>query len=425
MSKLALLGGNPVIQQPLEPYISIGEEEQKAVAEVMQSGRISEFIGAMCDEFYGGPVIQEFEASWCKKFEVDHSVTVNSNTSGLIAAMGAIGLSPGEEVIVPPWSMSATALAPIFYGGIPVFVDVEKDFFCLDVDSVAEKINERTRAILAVNLFGHPAELHKLRELADSKGIYLIEDNAQAPLAHDNMKQTGTIGHIGIASLNYHKHIHTGEGGICTTNDDGLAQRLKLIRNHGENVTTELGIDDITNLVGFNFRMTEIGAAIGLAQIKKAEALISRREFLANTLSKRLSGIEGLTVPKVREGCRHVYYVWSAKVDTEITGLDNRKIAQALEAEGCPTSSGYVDPLYNLPLFKQKKAIGSHGYPFNLSDISYDDCKNDCKNVEELHNKSLIEFQICSHQLDGESINQVADCYEKVFSNLDQLTSQD
>jgi len=422
MTKLALLGGSPLIEETLEPYSSIGSEEQKAVSEVMKSGRISEFIGAMCDEFYGGPVIQEFEASWSKKFEVNYSVSVNSNTSGLIAAMGAIGLSPGEEVIVPPWTMSATAVAPIFYGGIPVFADIEKDFFCLDVESVKEKINDRTKAILAVNLFGHPAELHKLRELADSKGIYLIEDNAQAPLAYENQKQTGTIGHIGVASLNYHKHIHTGEGGMCTTNDPNLAQRLMLIRNHGENVTTELGIDDITNLIGFNFRMTEIGAAIGLSQIKKADALISRRENLANILSDRLSNIEGLTVPKVREGCRHVYYVWSAKVDTEITGLENKKIAEALEAEGCPTSYGYVVPLYNLPLFEQKRAIGSSGYPFNLSNISYDNCKNDCVTIEELHNKSLIEFHICSHQLDGNLIHQIADCYEKVFSNLDQIS---
>ena len=124
------------------------------------------------------------------------------------------------------------AVSPLFYGGIPVFVDIENDYFCLDVNKVAERITDKTRAIIAVNLFGHPAQLIELRRLADSKGIYLIEDNAQAPLAHENGSQTGTIGHIGVASLNYHKHIHTGEGGVCTTNDDNLAQRLMLIRNH-------------------------------------------------------------------------------------------------------------------------------------------------------------------------------------------------
>ena len=155
-----------------------------------------------------------------------------------------------------------------FYGGIPFSADVEKDYFCLDYQAVINKITNRTKAIIAVNLMGHPAELIKLRKLADSKGIYLIEDNAQAPHAHENGLLTGTIGHIGVASLNYHKHIHTGEGGVCTTNDDNLAERLKLIRNHGENVINDLDIKNLTNLIGFNFRLTEIGAAMGISQIK-------------------------------------------------------------------------------------------------------------------------------------------------------------
>ncbi len=421
MEKLAIHGGNPVINHKLAPYTSLGEEERNAVNDVMNSGRISEFIGAMCDEFYGGPLIQKFESAWCNQFDVKHSISVNSNTSGLIAALGAVGLSPGEEVIVPPWTMSATAVSPLFYGGIPVFVDIENDYFCLDVNKVAERITDKTRAIIAVNLFGHPAQLIELRRLADSKGIYLIEDNAQAPLAHENGSQTGTIGHIGVASLNYHKHIHTGEGGVCTTNDDNLAQRLMLIRNHGENVINDLNINDLTNLVGFNFRLTEIGAAIGLSQIKKSETLIARREELANYLNKRLDSIDGLIVPKLRDGCRNVYYVWGAKLETEKLELSNETIAKALNAEGCPTSFGYVEPLYNLPIFKKKIAIGSNGYPFNLSDISYEDSSINCPTVEHLHKSSMIEFHICSHNLEKDEINQVAECYEKVFENLDQL----
>lgn len=435
MDKLAILGGSPLISNQLMPYASIGKEEEKAVADVMKSGRISEFIGAWCDEFYGGPLIKEFEKQWSIEFNCKHSVSVNSNTSGLIAAMGAIGLSPGEEVIIPPWTMSATAIAPLFYGGIPVFADVEKDYFCLDVQSVQDKINSKTKAIIAVNLFGHPAELLKLRDLADKNGIYLIEDNAQAPHAHENGELTGTIGHIGIASLNYHKHIHTGEGGVCTTNDDDLAQRLQLIRNHGENVTTDLNIDNITNLIGFNFRMTEVAAAIGISQIKKSKSLVDRRIFLSDTLSKKLEGIEGLIVPKVRENCKHVYYVWSAKLDMEVIDIDRAIIARALEAEGCPTGMGYVEPLYNLPVFQKKVAIGNDGYPFTLSDRNYSSlncsknelpcsscsCRLSCKNVEELFKQSLIEFHVCSYQLDNNEINLIADCYEKVFSNLDSL----
>src|SRR5262249_5209652 len=157
--------------------------------------------------------------------------SINSATSGLMAAMGAAGISPGDEVIMPPFTMSATAMAPLTYGGIPVFVDIEPDTFCLDLDAVRAAIGARTRAVLAVNLFGHPARLHELRALCDEHGLKLIEDNAQAMLAEEHGRYAGTIGHIGVFSLNYHKHIHSGEGGICTTDDERLARRLQQIRN--------------------------------------------------------------------------------------------------------------------------------------------------------------------------------------------------
>ena len=131
-------------------------------------------------------------------------------------------------------TMSATVMAPLIYGGIPVFVDIEEDYFCIDLNKVELAINSKTKAIIAVNLFGHPAELRRLRDLADKNGIYLIEDAAQCPLASENSFYAGTIGHIGVFSLNYHKHIHTGEGGICCTDDDELALRLRAIRNHGK-----------------------------------------------------------------------------------------------------------------------------------------------------------------------------------------------
>ncbi len=183
MSKLAMLGGTPAVQEPLRVYRTIGNEEAAAVAKVMDSGMLSGFVGAFCPEFNGGEEVQALEKEWAEAFGVRHAVTVNSNTSGLIAALGALGLGPGDEVIVPPFSMSATAMAPLFYGGIPVFVDVEPNFFCLDADKVEDAITSRTRVILAVNLFGLPADLLRLRQLADKYGLFLVEDNAQSPLA--------------------------------------------------------------------------------------------------------------------------------------------------------------------------------------------------------------------------------------------------
>src|SRR5262249_54308333 len=156
------------------------------------------------------------------------------------------------------------------------------------------------KAIVAVNLFGHPAKLHELRALADKAGVALIEDNAQSPLARENGRYTGTIGHVGVFSLNYHKHIHAGEGGICTTEDDDLARRMQMIRNHGDNVVEALEIDDPTNLIGFNFRMTEMSAAVALAQLEAADEHVGRRVRLAESLTRAVAGLEGLIAPKAR-----------------------------------------------------------------------------------------------------------------------------
>jgi dTDP-4-amino-4,6-dideoxygalactose transaminase len=419
MSKLALLGGSPAINRPLELYKSIGIEEEKAVAEVMKSGCLSGFLGRWCDEFNGGPVVQKFEKSWAQKFGVKHAISVNSNTSGLIAAVGAVGVGPGDEVIVPPWSMSATAMAPIFYGGIPVFADIEDEYFCLDVQSVIENITSKTKAIIVVNLFGHPAELKQLRILADKHGIKLIEDNAQAPLATEDGVMAGSIGHIGVFSLNYHKHIHTGEGGVCITDDDELAMRLKMIRNHGENVVDAVGMNNIDNIVGYNFRMTEMSAAIGICQLDKIENLVDGRIALSKKLSEAIKGLPGIIPPAVRNGCSHAYYLWAARFDENTVGVSRDVFAKALEAEGCPVSTGYAEPLYLLPMFQRRIAIGSQGYPFSLTDRQY--AGGLCPVTERLYYKELLEFEICSYQLADKDMDYVINAFHKVYENKDDL----
>jgi dTDP-4-amino-4,6-dideoxygalactose transaminase len=419
MSKLAMLGGQPVIDSDMQLYRSIDEEETQAVNRVLKSGMLSGYIGAWCDAFDGGNEVRKLERAWEEQFKTKHAIAVNSNTSGLISAMGAIGVSPGDEVIVPPWSMSATVVAPMFYGGIPVFADIEEDTFCLDPESVRENITTKTRAILVVDLFGHAAQLQKLRRIADEHGIYLIEDNAQAPLATENGHFAGTVGDIGVFSLNYHKHIHTGEGGICVTDDDELALRLRGIRNHGENIVEPLNMSDSTNMLGFNFRMTEMSAAIGVEQLIKAEELVSVREEIASHLSEAVSEMEGITPPKVRSGCRHVYYLWSARFDAEKVGVSRQIFSQALAAEGCPNGEGYVEPLYLLPMFQQRKAIGRDGFPFNLTDRQYD--KGLCPVVERLHEKEQLEIHTCSYQLDSRDLDNVISAFQKVYDHIDDL----
>ncbi|MBK9140872.1 MAG: DegT/DnrJ/EryC1/StrS family aminotransferase [Candidatus Melainabacteria bacterium] len=419
MSELALLGGKPVINERFRPYNSIGVREKEAANRVLDSGNLSQFVGAWCDDFYGGPYVQQLEKAWQDRFSVAHAISVNSATSGLYAAIGAAGAGPGDEVIVPPYTMSATAMAPLVYGAIPVFADIEPDTFCLDIDAVRKCITPKTRAILVVDLFGHPARLADLRTLADQHGITLIEDNAQGPLATENGRYAGTIAHIGIFSLNYHKHFHAGEGGICVTDSDFLAKRLQMIRNHGENVVNELSMDDLSNMIGFNYRMTELTAAIALEQLRDAELHVGRRERIASALSEAVRDLDGITPPAVRDGCRHVYYVWAARFDEKQVGVSREIFARALTAEGFPNSLGYVEPLYMLPVFQKKIGIGSQGFPFNLSNRVYE--KGMCPVVERMHEKELLEFHPCAFELENNQIEQLCEAFLKVFENREKL----
>lgn len=421
MSKLALLGGEPVIKGVLPPYPSMGEKEKAAVAEVVASGCLSGFFGSPGPEFLGGPKVRAFEDAWAARFGARYAVSVNSNTSGLFAAMGAIGLSPGDEVILPPWTMSATAMCPLIYGGIPVFADIEDETFCIDPARVRDQITPKTRAIIAVNLFGHPARLAELRALADEKGIYLIEDNAQAPLGAENGRPTGTVGHIGIASLNFHKHIHTGEGGVCVTDDEDLAKRLRLIRNHAENAALHEGITDLTNMVGFNFRMTELSAAVGLVQLSDIERHVEPREKLAEALSDGTRDLEGWTVPAVREGCRHNYYVWMVRYDEGTVGVSRELFSKALAAEGFPHFCAYLPPLYRLPLFRQRKAIGRDGWPFTLTDRQYAD--GQCPVTERLHAFEAIGFEPCAHAVDDTLAERMVAAIRKVHAHRGDLNA--
>ena len=261
MPHLAINGGTPVRTAPFPRYNTIGSEEKQAVMEVLEDGVLSQFLGTWHPDFYGGPRIQKLEKEWAEYFGVKHAVTVNSATSGLYAAVGAAGVGPGDEVIVSPYTMAASATAALVYGAIPVFADIDPDIYCLSPRSIRERITPSTRAIIVVDIFGHPADMDEIMAIAAEHNLAVIEDNAQGPGALYNGKYAGALAHMGVFSLNYHKTIHTGEGGVIVTDDDELAERLQLIRNHAEVVVRGKGVQNLVNMVGFNYRMTEIEAA--------------------------------------------------------------------------------------------------------------------------------------------------------------------
>lgn len=419
MSELAILGGEPVIPQPLPRYCSIGEAEALAVADVVRSGSLSGFYASWRKGFFGGELVQRFEREWSERFKCRHSVSVNSATSGLVAAVGAAGVGPGDEVIVPPYTMSATAASPLAYGAVPVFADIEEETFCIDPAEVARKITPRTRAVIAVNLFGHPARLHELRALCEERGIILIEDNAQGPLAEENGKFAGTIAHIGVFSLNYHKHIHTGEGGMCCTDDERLALRMQMIRNHAESVAAESGMEDLSNMFGFNLRLTEMSAAVGIEQLKSVERHVEARERVCKKLSSELSGLIGITVPVVRPGCRHVYYLWPVRFDASRMKISREIFSQALNAEGFPNYCGYVRPLYLLPMFQKRMAMGRNGFPFNGSEVRYE--KGMCPVCERMHWEELLAYEPTNWDVDTSMAGKLVAAFRKVYENRHEL----
>lgn len=422
MEKLALLGGDKTIQSPFRKYNPIGAEELRAAREVIESGVLSQFIGAWHEDFYGGPKVREFERDAARYFGVKHAVTVNSWTSGLVAAVGAIGVEPGDEVIVTPWTMSASATAILQWNAIPVFADIDSKTYNLDPGSIEKNITPYTKAIMVADIFGQSADMDRIMAIAAAHDLKVISDTAQAPGAMYKGRFAGTCAHVGGYSLNYHKHIHTGEGGILVTDDDRIAERLQLIRNHAEVVVAGKGVTDISNMVGHNFRLGEIECAIGVEQLKKLGGFVRSRQLLAQALTEGLGGLRGLTTPFVMDDCTHAYYVYPMQLDLALLGVSRERICDALEAEGVSISRSYQN-IHLLPLYQKKIAFGSRGFPWS-SDICHRDVdygKGICPVAETLNDSTFIGFGMCVYDLGIDDIRQISRAFQKVWANLDSL----
>ena len=425
--KLALFGGPKKIVKPFIRYNSIGKEEIKAATDVIKTGKLSPYVGAWEKEpgiggFYGGKKVQEFERIIEDSMNVKHAITVNSATSALISAIGAAGINPGDEVIVSPWTMCATATSILWWNAIPVFTDIELDTFNLDPVSIEANLTPLTKAIVVPDIFGHPAELNTIMKIAEKNNLVVIEDCAQSPTAIYEGRFAGTIADIGVLSLNYHKHIHTGEGGICLTNDSILAEKIQLIRNHAEAVVGDKGVTDLSNMIGFNFRLGEIESAIGIEQFKKLDHLVSERVKRANKLTEGLNELEGLRTPIVKKDCTHVYYVYPLIINNEVVNCTRDRIHEALVAEGVPVSNEYAN-LHLLPMYQNKIAYGNNGFPWNSDvykgNVSYE--KGICPTAEDLNDKMYLGIGLCSYKFSDEEINLVIKAFHKVWDNLDKL----
>lgn len=433
-SNLAIFGGQPLRTKLFEAYNTIGEEEVNAVSNVLRSGILSKYLGCWHEDFYGGDVVQEFEKVWAEKNESKHAISVNSNTSGLIAALGAAGIQPGDEVIVSPYTMSASASSCLVWGGIPVFADIDENTFGISAETIEPLITSKTKAVLVVHIFGYPTDMDPIMELAEKHNFIVIEDCAQAPFTKYNGQFVGNLGHMGVFSLNYHKHIHTGEGGVIVTNDDILAEKCQLIRNHAEAVVEDKGVSDLTNMWGFNFRLPEMEAAIGLEQIKKVDDLLESRYKNTRYLIEKLKSIPYLDMCDYESESgrwdddqlinNHAYYVQPIKYLSEKnSGLHRNKYFQALNAE-LPSSVmretdgligfGYIKPLYLQPLY-QKLAFNT----FGRTDLNY--AKGTCPVAEKMHFDVLITTELMRSSMSEADLEDVVAGFMKVHENMPEI----
>ncbi|MEM2945616.1 MAG: DegT/DnrJ/EryC1/StrS family aminotransferase [Candidatus Hadarchaeum sp.] len=353
MERLAIHGGNPVRNKPFPARTPYGEEELKEATEAIMSQNLFMF---------GGTKVARLEQEFAEKYGVKHAFASTSGTSAIHLAVAALDLEPGSEIITAPVTDMGTIIGIIYQGCVPIFADWRVNTFNMDPEDVERRITEKTRAIIVVHLFGNPCDMDKIMGIARRHGLPVIEDCCQAYCTYYKNKLVGTIGDIGCFSMQQSKHVAAGEGGMTITNDDEYAMRANLFRDKGWESRGKWGPRAYTFL-GMNYRMNELTAAVGLAQLRKVDRVVKRRHELGSLLSELIKDIPGIIPAPVTEGGYHSYWEYPFK----IAGSDAEGFVKALIGEGIPASYGYTGkPIYLCTeALTRKRTFGTSGYPFN------------------------------------------------------------
>lgn len=351
MERLAVEGGTPVRRATL-PYgrQSVDEDDVEAVVEVLRS-----------DWLTTGPGVAAFEAAVAAEAGAAHGVAVSSGTAALHAAMHALGLGPGDEVVVPPITFAATANAARYCGARPVFADVEPGTLLLDPAAAEAAVTPRTRAIVGVDYAGQPCDWDALRDLADPRGLALVADGCHALGAALRGRPVGSLADLTVFSFHPVKHVTTGEGGMVVTDNAGLAARMRSFRNHG--ITTdhrqraEQGLHHYEmRELGYNFRLTDLQCALGASQLRKLPRFLAARRATAARYGEALAKLPGVAPLDVRPGAAHAYHLYPVLLDPAAWTVDRDQVFRALRAEGIGCAVHYI-PVHLHPYYR---ALG-HG----------------------------------------------------------------
>ena len=312
----------------------LDEDEINAVVEVLRSGNIAE-----------GTRVSLFEQNFKELIGIKHAIAVNSGTSALQIALQAAGVRKDDEVITTSFSFIATANSILYTNAKPIFADISHDTFNIDPDDVLNKITHRTKAILPVHLYGHPAEMKALMEIAEDNDLVLIEDACQAHGAQYHGQKVGSFG-IGTFSFYPTKNMTTGEGGMITTNNPDIDISARMIRSHGSKQRY------LHEMLGYNFRMTDISAAMGLIQLKKLAEFNKKRIENAEYLSNGLKNIHGIEIPPIRKGCTHVFHQYTIRI-TEDCPIKRDTLVERLRDHDIGTGIYYPIPIHKQPFYRK------------------------------------------------------------------------
>ena len=423
---LALFGGTPLVSKNFfPPHPVIDQAEKNAVMKVLDSCKLSSFIAARGDNFLGGEWVKKFEFEFKSMHDVKYAVAFNSATAALHAAVVACA-DPGTEVITTPYTFTSTATSVLMNNAVPVFADIEEDTFNINPEEIKKKITPLTRAIIPVHLFGQAANMDEIMKIAEEHNLKVIEDCAQAPLAYTKVngkrQHLGTFGDCGIFSFTENKNMATGEGGMLITNDERIAEIARLVRNHGEAVVEGTQRSYNSTMLGWNYRMTEIQAALGRIQLSKLIYGNMIRGKLARSLTGKITSIDGFTAPVIPEGNTHVYYAYPIKYDEDIVGVPRAKFVAALNAEGVSFGAGYIKPLYYSQIYQSADHVAFKLHAENGGSADYSEGL--CPVAERMHFKELIMTLLLRLPATEDHVNIIVNAIQKVISNKHEFEDE-
>lgn len=381
MEQLAVFGGQRTKETPFAEGRRFTDEEKREVLEALDANTL----------FYRyGEKTKKMEKKMCELYGTKHAVATSSGSAAVHTAVAALGIGPGDEVLVPAITDMGSVIGILYQLAIPVFLDIDPNTYNLEIQDIERKISSRTKAILVVHYMGYPCDMAAIIEIAERYNLKVIEDCAQAWHARYRGKPVGTMGDVGCFSFNDFKHLSTGEGGICITNDGETAERIRLYTDKGY---YRDGSGRKSEFLAPNYRISEICSAVAIGQLGKVTRIAERRNEIGTVLNSALNGIKGLYPMKVAEGAYCSYWFYLLRFEEEEFGISRDDFLKALEAEGIPCGGAHIaTPLYDYGVFKNRNAFPGTNFPFECRDINADYSYQEphCPNSQPLLDKSVI-----------------------------------